>query len=140
MLKSSEDAREFLRKNVKLKNLKLGCLLSARRSLEDNLERVRGDWDFIYFMRPEDENFPMLEEIAKECKKLNKPIYSYFLVSTPKNKKTMEMIGWPATTTMENVEETAAKLDGVVDGIIATCAGDAEGDKEMLQKLQKFRD
>jgi hypothetical protein len=52
----------------------------------------------------------------------------------------MEMIGWPATTTMEKVEETAARLNGVVDGIIATCAGDAEGDKEMLQKLQKFRD
>ena len=43
MLKSSEGAREFLRTNVKLKNLKLGCLLSSRRSLEDNLERVRGE-------------------------------------------------------------------------------------------------
>jgi hypothetical protein len=41
---------------------------------------------------------------------------------------------------MEKVKETAAKLNGVVDGIIATCAGDAEGDKKMLQKLQKFRD
>jgi hypothetical protein len=52
----------------------------------------------------------------------------------------MEMIGWPATATMDTVEEKAARLDGVVDGIIATCAGDAKGDKEMLQKLQKFRD
>jgi hypothetical protein len=107
--------------------------------LEDNIERVRGDWDFIYFMRLEDKTLPMLEAIAKECKKLNKPIFAYFLVATEKNKKTMEMIGWPATTTMDKVEETAAKLDGLVDGIIATCAGDAEGDKEMLQKLQKFR-
>lgn len=140
MLKSSEDAKEFLRTKVKLKNLKLGCLLTARRSVEDNLERIRGDWDFIYFMRLEDSTFPMLEAVAKECKRLNKPIYSYFLVSTPKNKEIMKMIGWPATTTMDKVEETAAKLDGLVDGIIATCAGDAEGDKEMLKKLQKFRD
>jgi hypothetical protein len=49
------------------------------------------------------------------------------------------MIGWPVAATMDKVEEKAAKLDGLVDGIIATCAGDAEGDKEMLQKLQKFR-
>jgi hypothetical protein len=138
-LKSSEGAREFLRTNVKLKNLKLGCLLTSRRSVEDNIERVRGDWDFIYFMRLEDKTLPMLKEVAAECKKLNKPIFAYFLVATDKNQKTIEMIGWPPTTTMDKVEETAAKLDGVVDGIIATCAGDAEGDKEMLQKLQKFR-
>ncbi len=139
MLKSSEEGRDFLRANVKLKNLKLGCLLTARRSLEDSLARVRGDWDFIYFMRLEDKVFPTLEKIAKECKRLNKPIYAYFLVGTPKNVETIKMIGWPVTTTMNKVEETAAKLDGLVDGIIATCAGDAEGDKEMLRKLQRFR-
>jgi hypothetical protein len=139
MLKSSEEARDFLRANVKLKNIKLGCLLTARRSLEDTLARVRGDWDFIYFMRLEDKSFPTLEQVAKECKRLNKPIYAYFLVGTPKNVETVKMIGWPVTTTMDKVEETAAKLNGLVDGIIATCAGDAEGDKEMLQKLQKFR-
>jgi hypothetical protein len=50
MLKSSEEGRDFLRANVKLKNLKLGCLLTARRSVEDNLARVRAPWDFIYFM------------------------------------------------------------------------------------------
>jgi len=139
MLKSSEDARDFLRTSVKLKNLKLGCLLSSRRSVEDNIKRVRGDWDFIYFMRLEDKTFPALEQVAKECKRMNKPIYTYFLVGTPKNAETVKMIGWPVTTIMDKVEETAAKLDGLVDGIIATCAGDAKGDKEMLQKLQKFR-
>ena len=139
MLKSSEEARDFLRANVKLKNLKLGCLLTARRSVEETLERARGAWDFIYFMRLEDKTFPVLEQVAKECKRLNKPIFAYFLVGTPKNVETVKMIGWPVTTTMDKVEETAAKLDGLVDGIIATCAGDAEGDKEMLQKLQKFR-
>jgi hypothetical protein len=139
MLKSSEEARDFLRANVKLKNLKLGCLLTARRSVEETLERVRGAWDFIYFMRLEDKSFSTLEQVAKECKRLNKPIYAYFLVGTPKNVETVKMIGWPVTTTMDNVEKTAAKLDGLVDGIIATCAGDAEGDKEMLLKLQKFR-
>ena len=139
MLKSSEDARDFLRTSVKLKNLKLGCLLSSRRSVEDNIKRARGDWDFIYFMRLEDKTFPALEQVAKECKRMNKPIYAYFLVGTPKNAETVKMIGWPVTTTMDKVEETATKLDGLVDGIIATCAGDAKGDKEMLQKLQKFR-
>jgi hypothetical protein len=139
MLKSSEEGRDFLRANVKLKNLKLGCLLTARRSLEDTLARVRGDWDFIYFMRLEDKSFPTLEKVAKECKRLNKPVYAYFLVGTPKNVETVKMIGWPVAATMDTVEEKAAKLNGIVDGIIATCAGDAEGDKEMLQKLQKFR-
>ena len=40
---------------------------------------------------------------------------------------------------MEHVEEYTAKLDGLVDGIIATCARDPEGDKTLLEKLQKFR-
>ena len=139
MLKSSEEARDFLRTSVKLKTLKLGCLLTARRDINETLGRARADWDFIYFMRLEDNTFPILERVAAECKRLNKPIYAYFLVGTPKNKETVKMIGWPVTTTMEHVEEYAAKLDGMVDGIIATCAGDAEGDKEMLMKLQKFR-
>src|SRR5512136_1630475 len=139
MLPSSESARDWLRTNVKLKNIKLGCLLTARRSVEETIQRAKGAWDFIYFMRLEDKTFPILEQVAKECKKMNKPIYAYFLVGTPKNVETVKMIGWPVTTTMENVEKTAAKLEGLVDGIIATCAGDAEGDKEMLQKLQRFR-
>jgi len=139
MLKSSEEARDFLRTTVRLKNLKLGCLLTARRSVEETIARVREPWDFIYFMRLEDKSFPILEQIAKECKRLNKPIYSYFMVGTPKNVETVKMIGWPVTTTMDHAEEYAAKLEGLVDGVIATCAGDPEGDKELLGKLQKFR-
>ena len=140
MLKSSEEAREFLRKTIRVKRLKLGCLLSARRSVEDCVARVRGDWDFIFFMRLEEKSFNILEAIAKECKNLNKPIYSYFLVGTPKNAEIVKMIGWPVTTTMDRVEETVARLEGIVDGIIATCAGDYEGDKELLEKLQRFRE
>jgi len=139
MLKSSEEARDFLRTTVRLKNLKLGCLLTARRSVEETIARAREPWDFIYFMRLEDKSFPILEQIAKECKRLNKPIYSYFMVGTPKNVETVKMIGWPVTTTMDHAEEYAAKLEGLVDGVIATCAGDPEGDKELLGKLQKFR-
>lgn len=139
MLKSSEEARDFLRTTVKVKNLKLGCLLTARKSVEETIARARGDWDFIFFMRLEDKTLPILEELSKECKRLNKPLYSYFLVGTAKNAEIMKIIGWPATTTMEHVEETAAKLEGMVDGIIATCAGDYEGDLTLLKKLQKFR-
>jgi hypothetical protein len=139
MLKSSEDARDFIRNTVKTKNLKLGCLLTARRSLDETLARVREPWDFIYFMRLEDKSFATLEAVSKECKKLNKPLFAYFLVGTPKNVETVKMIGWPTAAIMETVEEKASKLVGLVDGIIATCAGDAEGDKLMLQKLQKFR-
>ena len=139
MLKSSEEARDFLRTTVRVKNLKLGCLLTSRRSAEETVARAREPWDFIYFMRLEDNSFPVLEQVAKECKRLNKPVYAYFLVGTPKNVETVKMIGWPVTTTMNHVEEYAAKLDGLVDGIIATCAGDPEGDKELLMKLQKFR-
>jgi len=40
---------------------------------------------------------------------------------------------------MDRVEEFTSKLEGIVDGIIATCAGDYEGDRELLERLQKFR-
>ncbi|MCL6579301.1 MAG: hypothetical protein K6T73_07945 [Candidatus Bathyarchaeota archaeon] len=139
MLKSSEEARDFLRATVRLKNLKLGSLLTARRSIEDSIARVREPWDFVFFMRLEDKTFPALEQIAKECKRLNKPIYTYLLVETPNNIETMKMIGWTSTTSIDRVEEYVAKLEGIVDGVIATCAGDHEGDKELLRKLQKFR-
>ena len=139
MLKSSEAAREFLRNKVRVKSLNLGCLLTARRSVDDAISRARSAWDFIMFMRLEDKSFPVLEQVAKECKRLNKTIYTYFLVGTPKNAEIIKMIGWPTTTTMEHAVEYAEKLDGLVDGIIATCAGDPEGDKELLRKLQKFR-
>lgn len=138
-LKSSEEAREFLRTEVHLKHLKLGALLTARRSVEDNIARVRDTWDFVFFMRLEDKSFPILEQTAKECKRLGKPIYCYLLVETPENAETIKMIGWPVATSIERVEEYVAKLEGVVDGVIATCAGDHEGDKELLGKLQKFR-
>ena len=49
------------------------------------------------------------------------------------------MIGWPATTDMDGAEDFVSRLDGVVDGVIATCLGDAAGDLELLQRLQKFR-
>jgi 5,10-methylenetetrahydrofolate reductase len=139
MLKSSEEARDFIRNQVKTKNLKLGCLLTARRSIEETLERVREPWDFVYFMRLTDDSFDAIKAVSAECKKLNKPLFAYFLVGTTKNVETVKMIGWPTAATMDTVEAKAAKLNGLVDGIIATCAGDAEGDKEMLRKLQKFR-
>ncbi|MBX5328498.1 MAG: hypothetical protein QHH18_03165 [Candidatus Bathyarchaeota archaeon] len=139
MLKSSEEARDFLRTTVRLKNLKLGSLLTARRSIEDSIARVREPWDFVFFMRLEDKTFPALEQIAKECKRLDKPIYTYLLVETPNNVETMKMIGWTSTTSIDHVEDYVAKLEGIVDGVIATCAGDHEGDKELLGKLQKFR-
>jgi hypothetical protein len=139
MFKSSEEARDFLRTTIRLKNVKLGCLLTARRTIEETIARAKEPWDFVFFMRLEDKTFPALEQVAKECKRLNKPIYTYFLVGTPKNAEMVKLIGWPVTTTMEKVEETAAKLEGLVDGVIATCAGDYEGDKELLTRLQKFR-
>jgi 5,10-methylenetetrahydrofolate reductase len=139
MLKSSEEARDFLRTTIGLKRVKLGCLLTARRSIEETLTRVRETWDFFFFMRLEDKTFPVLEQVAIECKRLNKPIYTYFLVGTPKNIEIIKLIGWPVTTTMDKVEEKAEKLEGLVDGIIATCAGDYEGDIELLKRLQKFR-
>ena len=80
MLKSSEEARDFLRTNVKLKNLKLGCLLTARRSVEETIERAKGAWDFIYFMRLEDSTFPILQQVAIECRKMNKPIAALFIL------------------------------------------------------------
>lgn len=141
MLKSSEEARDFLRNTVRIKKLKLGCLLSARiaADIEKTLARVREPWDFVFFMRLCDESLNQLKIIAEECKRLGKPIYSYFLVGTPKNEPMVKAIGWPITTTMDHVEEFAAKIEGIVDGIIATCAGDYEGDMELLRKLQKFR-
>jgi len=140
MLKSSEEARDFLRNTVKVKNLKLGCLLTARRSVNEVIERIKSPWDFVFFMRLEENLIPVLKKISDECKSMGKPLCSYFLVGTPRNAEIVKMIGWPITTTMDRVEEFAAKLDGIVDGIIATCAGDYEGDLELLKRLQKFRE
>jgi len=147
--KSSEAARDFLRTEIKLKTLKLGCLLSPQPwrprygkqffTPEEMVTRVKTGWDFAFFMRLTDETYNLLVEVAKQLRALNIPIYTYFLVETPKNRETLARIGWRPTTTMDGVEDFAAKLEGVVDGVIATCAGDFEGDKELLKKLQKYR-
>ncbi len=90
MLPSSEAARDFIRTTVKTKNLKLGCLLTARRSIEETLQRVREPWDFVYFMRLQDSSFDALKAVSAECKKLNKPLFAYFLVGTSKNVETVK--------------------------------------------------
>lgn len=76
---------------------------------------------------------------AEECRRLDKPIYPYFVVGTPKHQKILERIGWPASATMETAETFVADLEGVVTGVIATCLGDVAGDMELLEKIQKFR-
>ena len=136
---AAEGVKDYLRNTVKVSKVKLGCLLTARVPAESAIERLQNGWDFCFFLRLEETSLPKLKQIAKECKRLGKPIYPYFVVGTPKNQKVLNMIGWPATTTMENAEKFAADLEGVVDGIIATCLGDAAGDIELLQRLQKFR-
>lgn len=140
MLGSSSEARDFLREEVGIEELKLGSLLTANRSMEDITSRINEDWDFFFFLRLEDKTFDKLKKAAEKCKSQNKPIYPYFLVETPRNEEMIDMIGWPPTTTMDKVEEFASRLEGTVDGIIATCAGDHKGIKELLERLQKFRD
>lgn len=136
---ASEPVKDYLRETVKVKNVQLGCLLTARVPAELAIKRLENGWDFCFFLRLEEESVPKLKEIAEACKKLGKPIYPYFCVGTEKNKRVLDMIGWPATTDMEGAEDFVARLDGVVDGVIATCLGDAAGDLELLQRLQKFR-
>ncbi|RMD54781.1 MAG: hypothetical protein D6828_04650 [Nitrospirae bacterium] len=135
----AEEVKEFLRDVVKVNKLKLGCLVTSRRPAEDAITRIKNSWDFSFFLRLDEESLPKLKDVASECKKLGKPIYPYFVVGTPKNKKILEMIGWTSTATMENALEFAKKLDGVVDGIIATCLGDIAGDKQLLEILQEVR-
>ncbi|MBC7115074.1 MAG: hypothetical protein H5T47_05575 [Archaeoglobi archaeon] len=136
--KSPEEGRDFLREITK-SNIKIGGLVTAKRPLEDCIAKARDSWDFIFFMRLEETSFSKLEEVAKVCRELGKQIYTYFLIETEKNRETLKKIGWSPTTTMDGVEEFAERLEGVVDGIIATCAGDAKGDLELLEKLQPFR-
>ena len=136
---ASEPVKDYLRDTVKISKVKLGCLLTARVPAELAIERLKNGWDFCFFLRLEEESVPKLKEIAAECKKLGKPIYPYFCVGTEKNKRVLDMIGWPATTDMDGAEDFVARLDGVVDGVIATCLGDVAGDMELLERLQKFR-
>jgi len=42
VFRSSEEARDFPRMRVRLKRVKLGCLLTSRCPVEDSIERVRG--------------------------------------------------------------------------------------------------
>ncbi|MEM0002134.1 MAG: hypothetical protein QXS24_03485 [Desulfurococcaceae archaeon] len=146
--KRSEDARDFLRNEIKLKTVKLGCLLSPKPArsrykeeftYEDMVNRVKGGWDFAFFMRLNNETFPILQKVSEELRKLKIPLYSYFLAETPRNKDILARIGWSPTTTIDNALEYAKNLEGLVDGIIATCAGDIEGDKKLLEKLQDIR-
>jgi len=147
--KKTEDARDFLRKEVKLKTLKLGCLLSPKPWRErygvkeftarDMVERVKTGWDFTFFMRLTQETLPILEEVSRELKALNIPLYTYFLIETPRNVEILKKIGWAPTTTLDKALEFAERLEGLVDGIIATCAGDYQGDLELLKILQRIR-
>jgi hypothetical protein len=135
----AEGVRNFLRSMVKINKVKLGCLLTARAPVESAIARIQDAWDFCFFLRLEEATLPKLKQVAVECKRLGKPIYPYFVVATAKNKKSLERIGWPSSATMESAERFVANLEGVVDGIIPTCLGDAAGDLELLQKIQKFR-
>jgi hypothetical protein len=136
---ASEPVKDYLRDTVKASKLQLGCLLTARVPAELAIARLKNGWDFCFFLRLEEETVPKLKEVAEECKKLGKPIYPYFVVGTEKNQRVRDMIGWPATTDMDGAEDFVAGLEGVVDGVIATCLGDAAGDMELLERLQKFR-
>jgi len=148
--KRTEDARDFLRNEVKIRTLKLGCLLSPRPwrerygvrgfSARDMVERVKTGWDFAFFMRLTEETLPLLAEVSRELKNANIPLYTYFLIETPRNVEILRRIGWSPTTTIDKAVEFAEKLEGLVDGIIATCAGDYQGDLELLKALQKLRE
>ena len=146
----TENARDFLKNEIKIKNTKLGCLLSPRPvkkerysqafTITDMVNRIKTGWDFALFMRLTDQTFPILEDLSKEMKKLNVPLYTYVLVGTPRNAETLKQIGWEPTTTINNVVSYVEKLDGMVDGTIVTCAGDYQGDLEVLKLLNgKFR-
>jgi len=148
----TESARDFLRDKVKVKTLKLGCLLSPRPvrerygekvragfTAQDMVERVKSGWDFAFFARLTPEALPTLEEVSKELKNMGKPLYTYFLIETPRNVEILRKIGWSPTTTIDKAVEFAEKLEGIVDGIIATCAGDYQGDLELLKTLQRIR-
>jgi hypothetical protein len=135
----AEEVRDFIRTLIKVKNLKIGCLLTARRPIESAVARINDVWGFCFFLRLDEESLPKLKELSAECRHLGKPIYPYFVVETSRNRKSLERIGWPSTATMEGAEQFVANLEGVVDGIIPTCLGDAAGDRELLGRIQKFR-
>ena len=87
MLPSSEAARDFIRNTVKNQEPKTR-LPSDRKThqLKRLYARVREPWDFVYFMRLQDSSFDALKAVSAECKKLNKPLFAYFLVGTDKER------------------------------------------------------
>lgn len=145
----TENARDFLRNEVKIRNVKLGCLLSPRPvkreryaqsfTIMDMVNRVKTGWDFALFMRLTDQTLPILKELSVEMKKMNVPLYTYVLVGTPRNAEILKQIGWEPTTTINNVVNYIEQLEEVVDGAIVTCAGDYQGDLEVLKTLNKLR-
>jgi hypothetical protein len=136
----AEDVRDHLRNNVEVSNVQFGCLLTARVPAAAAIERIEDDWDFGFFLRLEESTVPKLKEIGAACKRLGKPLYPYLIVGTPKNQKILDRIGWPASATMDTVEEMVAEIEDSVTGVIATCLGFVGSDVELLRKLQKFRD
>lgn len=135
----AEEVRDFLRNNTKVSQVQFGCLLTARVPAEAAVERMKDSWDFGFFLRLEESTVPKLKEIGAECKRLGKPLYPYLIVGTPKNQKILDRIGWPASATMDTVEDMVAGLEGHVTGVIASCLGFMSSDMELLGKLQRFR-
>ena len=135
----AEGVRDFLRNNTKVSNVKFGCLLTGRIPAEAAIKRISGSWDFGFFLRLEESTVPKLKEIGAECKRLGKPLYPYLVVATPKNQKILDRIGWPASATMDTVEDMVDEIKDSVTGVIATCLGFTASDIELLKKLQKYR-
>ncbi|MFO7871067.1 MAG: hypothetical protein R6V03_06505 [Kiritimatiellia bacterium] len=135
----AEAVRDFLRNNTKVSTVQFGCLLTARVPAEAAIERMKDSWDFGFFLRLEESTVPKLKEIGAECKRLGKPLYPYLIVETPKNKKILDRIGWPASATLETAEEMVAQIEDSVSGVIATCLGFVSSDMDLLARLQKFR-
>ncbi|MEM4526199.1 MAG: hypothetical protein QXN18_00370 [Nitrososphaerota archaeon] len=144
---SSEDARDFLRKQVGVKNIKFGCMLSPAPvkdrygkkvfTIEDMVKRVKSGWDFTIFMRLTDETYTVLEKLSGELSSINIPIYAYVMVETQKNRGTINRIGWKPTTTIENIGNTIERLEKIAEGVVIACAGDDEGGVEVLRRLKK---
>jgi len=144
----TEDARDFLKNEIKIRTTKLGCLLSPRPrrverygtkefNIDDMINRVKSGWDFALFMRLTEETLPALEQLSRGIRelKLNVSLYTYVLIGTPRNADTLKQIGWTPTTKPDNVREFLERVDGLVDGVIITAAGDYQGELEVLKKI-----
>jgi len=144
----TEDARDFLKNEIKIRTTKLGCLLSPRPrrverygtkefNIDDMINRVKSGWDFALFMRLTEETLPALEQLSRGIRelKLNVSLYTYVLIGTPRNADTLKQIGWTPTTKPDNVREFLERIDGLVDGVIITAAGDYQGEFEILKKI-----